>query len=422
MSVLNRIDIKLNELNDPQFCGVGFSKSITVKDRNGKWYIYGRIYPNKNDTSVFENIQKSTNKSSTKENYNYLQNHLTQTLWDVSNTKKDYEKRIIDDNKDNQKPYFSDVGETILNRKIKGNEIEIDTHLDYIRKYKRYVYPYFKDFRVDKIKKSDIEDFQIWLREKFNINSVKNIRGVLSLILQSLLGDGIILYNPMKNVKLPKLNKKNIKKETEFKSFNPTEMDTIFEKIDDFILQSQRSYSKFCRIQLKTIILIMYGSGIRSGEILGLQWKDIDFNKNIIDINKSVRDGRIKSTKNEYSERKIQITKECKIGLEILKELRNNNFNKEDFLLLTQYGNMYDCSQSINKLWKTFLDFCKIDKRNIYNLRHTFATTMIQNGLDVVSVSKIMGHRDILTTIQRYVDGSNNVKDIVGLSVRNYSF
>ena len=85
---------------------------------------------------MFENIQKSTNKSSTKENYNYLQNHLTQTLWDVSNTKKDYEKRIIDDNKDNQKPYFSDVGETILNRKIKGNEIEIDTHLDYIRKYK----------------------------------------------------------------------------------------------------------------------------------------------------------------------------------------------------------------------------------------------------------------------------------------------
>ena len=154
----------------------------------------------------------------------------------------------------------------------------------------------------------------------------------------------------MKNVKLPKLNKKNIKKETEFKSLNPTEMDTIFEKIDDFILQSIRSYSKFCRIQLKTIILIMYGSGIRSGEILGLQWKDIDFNKNIIDINKSVRDGRIKSTKNEYSERKIQITKECKIGLEILKELRNNNFNKEDFLLLTQYGNMYDCSQSINKL------------------------------------------------------------------------
>ena len=63
---------------------------------------------------------------------------------------------------------------------------------------------------IDKIKKSDIEDFQIWLREKFNINSVKNIRGVLSLILQSLLGDGIILYNPMKNVKLPKLNKKNI--------------------------------------------------------------------------------------------------------------------------------------------------------------------------------------------------------------------
>ena len=139
------------------------------------------------------------------------------------------------------------------------------------------------------------------------------------------------------------------------------------------------------------------------------------------DESKIVRDGRIKSTKTEYSERKIQITTECKIGLEILKELRENS-TKEDFLLLTQYGNMYDCTQSIDKLWKIFLGFCEIDKRNIYNLRHTFATTMIQNGLDVVSVSKIMGHRDILTTIQRYVDGSNNVKDIVGLSVRNYSF
>lgn len=60
----------------------------------------------------------------------------------------------------------------------------------------------------------------------------------------------------------------------------------------------------------------------RSGEILGLQWKDIDFNKNIIDINKSVRDGRIKSTKNEYSERKIQITKECKIGFRDFKRVK----------------------------------------------------------------------------------------------------
>lgn len=420
MSVLNRVEMKLNELSDTQYSGVGISNSISVRERNGKWYIYGRIYPNKGDTTKYEYVQKSTNKKSTQQNLRYINNHLQQILWDVSNTKKEYEKKIIEENEDNDIPYLGEVGKSIIDNKLKNKEIEIETHTDYMRKYNKYILPYFKDFKIHKIKPSDIEKFQIWLMEKFSINSIKNIRGVLSIILEFYKRDGIITVNPIKNSKTPKTDKSKTKNST-IKSLNTKEMNKIFSKIDDFINKSKRGYSTISRKQLKGVIYVMYGSGIRSGEIVGLQWKDIDFINKTISINKSVRDGRIKSTKTDYSDRVIDITDECEIGLKILKEIRKN-CKDDDFILQTQYGGMYDDTHSIDRLWKQLLDECKIERRNLYNLRHTFATTMLQNGLDIVSVSKILGHKDITVTIQRYIDGENNVKPIKGLSVRNHSF
>jgi integrase len=87
------------------------------------------------------------------------------------------------------------------------------------------------------------------------------------------------------------------------------------------------------------------------------------------------------------------------------------------------HGKMHDDTHSLSKnQWKPFLEMCNIPYRRIYNLRHTFATSMLQNGLDIVSLSDILGHKDITVTMTRYIKGKNSIKSILGKSVRDSTF
>ena len=416
MSIVNRVEMKLKELSDPFINGVTFSKSITLKDKNGFWWIFGRVYHHSNPKG-YEYIQKSTKKESTENNEKYIKNNLTQKLWDVSNTKKRMEEKIINENKEDDIPYFGEYAKEIIS--VKRSNVAIETHKSYISKYNKYIHNYFKDFKLDKIKPIDIEKWELSIYETYKIQT-KNIRSVLNIILKKAVINGIIKINPMDNIETLKIEK-SVDEKDDYKSFNNSEMDLILSNVDNHIKLAKSKPSKMIRTQLKSIIYLMYGSGIRSGELLALEWGDIDFKNKTISISKNNRDGRIKVPKTKSSMRKIQMTKESEYGLKL--QYENTKHKKPKNVIINQYGNMYNDTHSISaKQWKPLLELCELPYRRIYNLRHTFATTMLQNGLDIVSVSKILGHNDIKVTFDRYVDGTNSVKNIVDMSVRNSTF
>lgn len=408
--------MKINELSNPLTNGVTFSKSITLKERNGFWWIFGRVYHHSNSKG-FEYVQKSTQKESTKSNEKYIQNHLIQTLWDLSNTKKRMSENIINENKEDDIPYFGEYSKEIIS--LKRSNVSIETHKGYVNKYNKYIHNYFKDFKIDKIKPIDIEKWELSIYEKYKIQT-KNIRSVLRIILQKSVVNGIIKINPMDSIEHHYIEK-SVDDKDDYKSFNDSEMDLIFSNIDEYINIGKTKVSKMIRTQLKSIIYLMYGSGIRSGELLGLEWSDINFVKKTISITKSNRDGRIKTPKTKSSIRTIKMTKESEYGLKL--QYENTKHMKSKTVVINQYGKMYNDTHSIsNKQWKPLLELCGLEYRRLYNLRHTFATTMLQNGLDIVSVSKILGHNEIKVTFDRYIDGTNSVRDIVGMSVRNSTF
>ena len=124
-----------------------------------------------------------------------------------------------------------------------------------------------------------------------------------------------------------------------------------------------------------------------------------------IDINKTIRNGRVKGTKTYSGKRIIDMNDETFNLLVSQYEL----FEDVDFnnVFLTQEKKNYKNPSMVSKgTWKSYLKYCKIPYRRFYNLRHTFATNLINKQKDsvgIVSVSSQLGHKNVSTTLNKYV-------------------
>jgi len=412
MVSLNTVEKKISEINDTLFNKVTFGKTISIRDRNGFWYIDGRIY----FKGKSERVVKSTNKNSTKSEKNYIDKNKETILWELSNFKRDLNIERKGMEEGSKIPMFGDFSNTAI--ELKKHKVQIETYNGYKEKCNRYIQPYFKDFRLDKITSFHIEEWQNWVVESFKITkSLKDIRSVLSIILKSAKKNKYISENPLVDtdvLKFDDIGDTNL-------SFTEDEMDLILNECDNFIKDSTSKPMKFSRKQLKNLIYLSYGSGMRSGEMIGLLWSDIDFKNKTININKTIRNGRVKSTKTQNGVRKIDMTEEGYNSLISQRDLCMDIDTESVFV--TQYENPYKDVSDISKgVWKTYLKYCNIKYKRFYNLRHTFATHMLSKGFNIVSLSGYLGHSKVTTTMDRYVDNNLHRGKIGGRSIINDTF
>lgn len=154
-------------------------------------------------------------------------------------------------------------------------------------------------------------------------------------------------------------------------------------------------------------ILICITTGIRLGEICSLKWSDIDFNAGILRINTTVQRISVEDTarktslvetkpKTSCSEREIPLP-------EILTDLLRKFYCKSTYII---NGDMPMEPRTYQNIWKKCQKAAGIPYKNFHCLRHTFATNCIAQGIDVKSLSEILGHSDVKTTLNRYVHPS----------------
>ena len=146
------------------------------------------------------------------------------------------------------------------------------------------------------------------------------------------------------------------------------------------------------------IWMFAFLTGMRSGELKALQWKDIDFEKRLIKVSKSYSPHlkAVKSTKAGYW-RSVPISNDLKT---VILELRKDNPDPEDFVLPHHYA--WSNGQA-GKILRDFLKEIGIDKEIVFHtLRACFATHMLAQGVDQATIMKIGGWRDI-KTFQIYV-------------------
>lgn len=154
-------------------------------------------------------------------------------------------------------------------------------------------------------------------------------------------------------------------------------------------------------------VLISLFSGIRIGELCALQWDDIDFKNNKLNITKTIQRVYIKDKESNISKviittpktknanREIPINKDF---MEILKKLKSN----KDYYILSN-SEQYIEPRTYRKYFDKVLDKLKIKHFNFHSLRHTFATNCISLGCDYKTVSELLGHANVNITLNLYV-------------------
>ena len=150
--------------------------------------------------------------------------------------------------------------------------------------------------------------------------------------------------------------------------------------------------------KLYGILLCLY-SGLRIGELLALQWEDIDFAKGTLTVSKSGHDGKggfvIDEPKTTSSRRVIPLPKQLLPILKGIKKRSNSQF------VVSAKGKPVGV-RSYQRSFELLLKKLNLPHRGFHSLRHTFATRAIECGMDVKTLSEILGHKNPNVTLNRY--------------------
>ncbi len=177
--------------------------------------------------------------------------------------------------------------------------------------------------------------------------------------------------------------------------------------VECFTLQEQKLIERavLCdkRDKMFGIVLCLY-TGLRIGELLSLEWVDIDLKNSELSVTKTCYEGkdengnwqRIVSTpKTERSRRIVPVPKQL---LPYLKELKKRSRSK----YVVGRGDSFVSVRSYQRSFELLLKKLKIPHHGFHSLRHTFATRALECGMDVKSLSEILGHNDPSVTLKRY--------------------
>lgn len=236
---------------------------------------------------------------------------------------------------------------------------------------------------------------------------------LISSILTSAVQWQFILSNPASRVRPPRVERK------EARHFDADQVDYILQLMDDE------------PIKYKAMIYLCIYGGMRAGELNGLEWSDIDWDNEILRIHQASQylpgEGTFtKATKNESSERVISLPDTVIAVLRQYKLWQNgvkadmDNLWVDSNRIFTKFNGEPIFPQTLGKWFSKFIkkhndkimndksipeenkkDYL-LDKVNFHGLRHTNATLLINQGVDIATVSKRLGHAEPSTTLKIY--------------------
>ena len=270
-------------------------------------------------------------------------------------------------------PFFKDFAETWF------SENRIGWRRSYIETMRttldKHLVPYFGEMMVSSIRREDILDFRSQLAKvpgrKNETLSARRINAIV-LGLRQVLNEAADRYNftiPTQRIKPLKI------KRLEIAPFNLDDVNLILKTV---------------RADYRDYFIVRFFTGMRTGEIHGLKWKNVDFkNKQILIRETLVRGEMEDEGKTDLSIREIHMSETVS---QALIRQRVVTFKHSEFVFCNANGNPFNLNNITNRVWYPLLRHLGFELRRPYMTRHTSATLWLAAGENPEWIAKQMGH------------------------------
>lgn len=283
------------------------------------------------------------------------------------------------------------------------------TYVTYTVKVENHIKPAIGHYKLKALRQDIIQKFVNGLSDKgLAPATVEAIFKLLHNALETAVDNGMLVRNAAHKVRLPKVPKPQISPLTRAQQ-------------DTFVEKARETY-------MGCMYIFDLCTGMRLGEVLGLQWGDIDLEEKTLKIMRTL--SKVKdpdspdeswhlefgSPKTKASERTIPLSETAvKVLFDVMEQQKQNKakagtaYEDNDLVFCTQLGRPLD---PIN-MRRTFYRIC--DKAGIsglhpHCLRHTFATRGVESGVDVRVMQSFLGHANFQETVDIYTHVSGDLK------------
>ena len=273
------------------------------------------------------------------------------------------------------------------------NRVRENTYFNNVNLVRNHLYPVLGDVLIKDLTSAMIQDAY---PKMFKRKETKKYRkcnysdGTIKMFvvrfkdgLDYAVEEGVISSNPHKRVIVPKTGVTRI--------------------VEAFTPEEQRKIVEYTRSKddINRVFYLLIATGMRVGECIALTWDDVNIEDGWIEVNKTAVNLRghmvIHPTKTEQSVRRIYLSDNT---LTFIKRLSSNK-RRPKLLLPNSTGDIYQTS-ALRSRWVKVCAELEIPYKNLHALRHSWATRALENGIEVSTVSKMLGHKSIATTIDIY--------------------
>ena len=277
----------------------------------------------------------------------------------------------------------------------------------YKRSLNNYILPVMCNMKIKDIKSDYLTDFYDYLRNEYEQKTsdkiglsdvtIAHIHSTIRAILNHAVTEGYITKNVANKLK----NAPSLDVENPRQAYTPKEVNKIYQLLDNE------------NLRFRAIVKVALSGCLRRGEISGLNWSDIDKDKNKIEINRSVTGitGKglvIKEPKTKKSKASVSVSQDTIDSLYEYKselELLGFEITNDTPVFLSSNGKRLS-PDKISAYWKRFVSKNDIPKYCFHSLRHTGLSLMYMGSGNIVAVSKHARHSRVSTTSDIYLHSS----------------
>ena len=326
-----------------------------------------------------------------------------------------------------QRLTFAKVGDQYLASKV---NIRPSTRRSYSGLIELYLKPYFGAWKIHQISATDIERYRNALasglpapiedafvtralearpalskararqrvaRKRPGIRTINKTLTLLVMIFNYATRHRWIDYNPAEHVEKLKVPVSLDANPIDSNILAPNEIVMLLDAAEPSRRSKEgKTFINNYRLLIKTAVF----TGMRSGEIRGLQWGDIDWNSSQIHIRRSWKEGQYHEPKTRASIRRIDLP------AFLITELRDWRLacpkGRDDLVFPNLAGNPMSNTNLLQRGFYPALRRAGLRKIRFHDLRHTFASLLIANGEDIVRVSRLLGHSSPTVTLNVY--------------------